>query len=808
MLVILAIAVSIAGVGGVHGAATLARETLSGDSRAWLAGDIGIDTRDTVNASQQAGLDRLGRADIEWTVITTTVTMASSTTSPDPGLINVKAIDPRKYPFYGGLILNPAKSPRELLDADTVAVSPDVLDRLHMAIGDAIRIAGQTFRISSVIQAEPDRFSGSVGLGMRCLLSREGYARTGLEDSGVALRNRVLLRLPAAANLDSARHLLEQLFPGGSIRDYRQAYRRQTESVISFLTVTSFLALILGAAGIGIAMRHHAGQRLPTLAILRTLGAADSQLAVFFLVQTAWITAAALAAGVVLGLAIRAAIVGLAGKYLSLAPSNGWGLAAVLETAAAAGAILIPVLIQPAWMVGHFPPAALLRSGPELFSAARTRLSWVATALTAIALGSLAFSMMRVWSSAIVLLAALAACVAVSWLLTAAAFRLLRHYSIAWKHLPLLFHGIANLYRPGNRSRFLMVALATTIAILIATFEASGAVVQALFDILPYERDSLYIARFKLPAPAALRAFLERQPGVENVQIIAQTRLQLRGIGGPRPKAFLKSNVESAIDSPQAIICDPNPSAAPSEDTSVIVAEDTASLVGLTTGTLLEMDGPGYTLHARVAAVRKFPPAEKVWGSFRMDCSPVGETGLYYQAAVRIRGDQVARVRHNILSEYPQLAVLTPEEISETVTQVTEDAMMLARVVTWCAIGAGLAMLIASIAATRTSRLREIGVLSVLGARRSAIVCIYTIEFAAMGLLSGVMGALLSCGFHAAVLSIVFQRVEFAPTWPAIAVIPICALCSIAAGWLPTHNLLKRNPAQILRGVRSSSYQV
>ena len=62
-------------------------------------------------------------------------------------LVSVKAVDPKKYPFYGEIRLSPPAPLSKALTADTVAVSDDVLLRLNLKVGDSIRLGGQSFRI-------------------------------------------------------------------------------------------------------------------------------------------------------------------------------------------------------------------------------------------------------------------------------------------------------------------------------------------------------------------------------------------------------------------------------------------------------------------------------------------------------------------------------------------------------------------------------------------------------------------------------------------------------------------------------------
>src|ERR1700685_2491987 len=131
-LIVTTLAIAVARIAGVRSAANVARDALDGDSRAWLAGDVGVDTIEAVDQHQK---DELNRSGIDWTLVTMGSTLASSDQSPDPGFISVKGVDTAVYPFYGTLILSPPRSLRETLGPDTVAVSEEVLERLEVSPG-------------------------------------------------------------------------------------------------------------------------------------------------------------------------------------------------------------------------------------------------------------------------------------------------------------------------------------------------------------------------------------------------------------------------------------------------------------------------------------------------------------------------------------------------------------------------------------------------------------------------------------------------------------------------------------------------
>ena len=85
-------------------------------------------------------------------------------------LVSVKAVDPKKYPFYGEIRLSPPAPLSKALTADTVAVSDDVLLRLNLKVGDSIRLGGQAFRIVGQVTYEPDRMLGSLNVGPRVMI--------------------------------------------------------------------------------------------------------------------------------------------------------------------------------------------------------------------------------------------------------------------------------------------------------------------------------------------------------------------------------------------------------------------------------------------------------------------------------------------------------------------------------------------------------------------------------------------------------------------------------------------------------------
>jgi putative ABC transport system permease protein len=798
VFILAAMAVSLAGAGGVHSAARAAREFLLRDARSWLAGDVCVDTGEPIGDDQVAALDRLRAGGTEWTLVTWVITMAASDQSPDAGYIAVKAIDPQVYPFHGSFTTEPPEALRNALDAESALVSEATLERLQVHRGDTIRIGGKPFRIAASFRTEPERYAGIYSFGMRCILSQEGYARTGIARGGNPPRNRILLRLPAGADLATARQWLQELVPEGKVSDYRDANRQEVsrfEAAATFLNITAFLALVLGCGGVAIAVRRHVEQGMYKLAIVKVVGGRSSQISSIFTMQILWLMAGALAVGIPLGIATRAPLLWMLRQYVDLPATPAVDFRAILESAAVAVLALCPVLAQPFAAARRARPAQLLRgyaawaprpaeaAGPALFSCA--------------VLAVVAWWMLGSWKTALLLGGALVAALAIAAASTSLLLRLIRIaiHSCAPAGSSSLRLGLMNLYRPGNRTGTILVSLAMGFLMMIATFQSAAVVVRAIAETMPYVGFDLLVAGFEEAHRIGVETFLRAQPGVAGVQTMTQTRMRLTKVDGV-PLQLLS---DTGGGTWHVVYCSDAP--AHGGTPRVTVADDLARKLGIGAGSRLEFASKSGVREVVVSGTRVLQASERFWFTFSVDCNSMEGLSLFHQAAVRVKPGRLAEVRANLNAKYPSLAVIAPEEIAETIRAVTANAAWLVRFIAFYAIGSGLCVLIAIVSASRNARLREIAILSALGATRSKILRMSAVEFCAIGLLAGAMGSLAGCAVAAVILGEIFHRLEFAPDWAAAAgAVVFAAAATFLAGWLPAYRLLRRKPLESLRG--------
>ncbi len=114
-------------------------------------------------------------------------------------LVELNAVD-AAHPLVGAVRLEPARPLAEALAARNgvsgVAAAPQLLRRLNLGVGDALRIGAADFEIRAVLLAEPDAAARAFGPGPRVMLDAAGLATTGLVRPGSLITHAMRIAAP------------------------------------------------------------------------------------------------------------------------------------------------------------------------------------------------------------------------------------------------------------------------------------------------------------------------------------------------------------------------------------------------------------------------------------------------------------------------------------------------------------------------------------------------------------------------------------------------------------------------------------
>lgn len=822
LFVVLAVAVGVGSLTGVRGFSRSFRRMLLSEARTLMAGDMTLRVFALPSPGQQAALDGLAARGVRRTWITETVTMASSASTPDPLLISVKAVDPSAYPYYGTVKLDPPRPLRDVLNADTVVVSDDLLLRLNVHTGDTLRIGGQDFRIAGVVTGEPDRMTGSLNVGPRVMITRAGLDRTGLIGVGSRAAERYLFALPAQGgpDVDQVRATLKQAFPEATIADYRQTHpiiTRGLDRATTFLSLIALIALVIGAMGVASAMHGHLQQKLDSIAVMKCIGARSAQVIRIYVAQTLMLGLGGGLIGVVFGVAVASAFPGFIAKYFDVDVAAYWDAWPALQGIAVACLITLLFTVPPLLGIRDIRPAVIFRRSVD--AAAKPRPAWLARIAILLGTGAVAATLTEgSWRDTLRTAAYFTGALAIGigllsltgWLALRAFRSLLRR---AGARLPgTVRHGIANLYRPGNQAQAAVVSLGVGVMFTLTVFLVQGALVDQIHGSAPPGMPNVFLLDIPSNQKQALSRLIQSQPGVKEAPDVASAvAAKIVAIDGQpieqRPlrnfdRRFLRTRSVTAVDAlPQDAVLLAGEWWKPGDRTPrVCVSEEPARILGLKPGDVIDWSIWNRSIRTTVACVER-TESIRMSGRFEFLFNPGPLDGLpaVYYGSARVRPADVPSLQRVVYQQFPTVTVVNIADVMQIVEDVVQRIATVIRFISAFTVLAGAVMVASSVAGTRFRRMREVVTLKTLGATRRRIAWIFSVEFLALGTVAGVMGTALASGFAAVVLRQLLE-IDFHPNLVThLLAVAVAAGVATAAGWAASFRILGRKPLEILR---------
>jgi len=446
-------------------------------------------------------------------------------------LAAVKAVTPG-YPLRGKLRIAPGLN---LPDADTDAVPPRGtvwLDERMMAAlkvrpGDAIELGRARFRAGAMLTLEPDRGVSFMNFAPRLMMQLDDLPATRLVQPG----SRISYQLLAAGEREGIRQLEQwtraRLGRGervDSLDNARPEVRAGLDRAQSFLGLTAMLAVVLSAVAIALGTRRYTQRHLDGYAVMRCLGAAQSQLFALFAWEFLLLALAASFAGCALGFVVQNLVAWwLAALIPGTLPPPG--PAPVLQGAATGLVLLLGFALPPLLQLKEVPALRVIRRdvGPPRQAA-----------LAVYIVGLAAVFGLLLWQAGELKLASyvfggFAAAFGIFAAIGYGALQLIgrlgRTGSISWRY------GLANLLRRPRANAVQIVAIAVGLTAILLLTLIRGDLLDAWRGRLPPDAPDRFLVNIQPEQRQTLAEFLERN-GVKRLQTFPMVRARLVAING------------------------------------------------------------------------------------------------------------------------------------------------------------------------------------------------------------------------------------------------------------------------------------
>jgi putative ABC transport system permease protein len=729
-------------------------------------------------------------------------------------LVSLKAVE-GGYPLRGKLTVSlragePPAPTREIPAPGEVWADPSLLDALGLQPGDRLLLGEASLRITRLIGIEPDRGAGFINFAPRALINQADLAATQL----VQPASRLVYRYAVAGEDKAVNDFVKRadaLIAGEHLRGVRvealQGGRPEMAQTLEraekFLNLVALLAALLSAVAVGLAARAFANSHLDDCAMLRVLGLSQATIARSH--------------------ALEFLLVGLAGGLLGVA--LGWAvhhvfvllLAGLVDTALPA-----PSLWPVAFGLGMgltlmlafgLPPVLQLAQVPALRVIRRDVGNLRPMSIGVLALGVVGFCVLLLAASSdlklgLITVGGFAGAVAVfalaSWGAVLVLRRVVRENTAPrWLVLATRQLSARPIYAVLQVSSLAVGLLALLLLVLLRTD-----LIRSWRQATPADAPNRFVINIQPDQADAFQRQL-REAGVTGYDWFPMIRGRLVAVNGRAVQAqdYTDERAQRLVErefnlSHSAQPPRHNPIVAgrwTAEDAQGISMEDgIVKTLGLKLGDKLRFDIAGLQHETTITSLRKVD-----WGSMRANffalypVSQMPELPVTYLAA--LRAPQQPGFDSALVRQFPNITVV---DLSATLAQVQRVLEQVSRAVEFLfgfTLAAGLVVLFAAVTATREERAREYAVMRAVGAGSGLLRQMQRAELAGVGLLAGVLSAIVSAAVGWALARYVFNF-EWTVSWWLLPVGAFSgAVLAWLAGWWGLRAVLRRPVVQTLR---------
>jgi len=794
-------------------------QTIDHQSKALLGADLVIKSRqpfaqETVELMKSLGGEQSRQVSFS--------SMVYFPKSQSTRLARIRALE-GDFPFYGKLETEPAGAVNLFQGGPRALVDDSLLLQFDAHVGDPIKIGAQTYQVVGRLKKIPGE---AVAIGMihpRVYIPMSTLAQTKLIQKGSIVRYRTFFKFEPERDVEQ---LIETLQP--HLRNHRLRVDTVEErkerlggvmgNLSRFLNLVGFIALLLGGVGVASGIHIYTRQKVPTVAILRCVGAKASQTMTLYVIQAMAMGIPGAILGVGVGIGVQRLLPMVLGDFLpvKITGSIYWP-ALLLGMVIGLGVALLFALL-PLISLRHTSPLLTLRTSfQETPSVSNDPLRNVLFGL--IALGTIVFALLQTenWvhglGFAVGLGLAFGLLVGVAKLM----ITLVRRYTpSSWSYV--WRQGLANLYRPNNQTLVLMLSLGLGTFLIMTLHLSQRMLLEKVSLASGDDRPNMIL--FEIQAD-------QRQGMIEllktfQLSVIQETpvvTMRLLSVGGRSvddiredpdagiPNWALRRQYRSTyrdhlVDTETLVAGSWNGRRERTTGAlSISVEKGIAEDLKVTIGDELVFDIYGVPLTTTVGSIR-----EVEWQRFQPNFFMVFPRGVlegapqFYVQVTRVPSNAIsAQLQRAVVQKFPNVSTIDLTLIMNTVDSVLAKVSFAIRFVALFSILTGLMVLAGTVLTSRYQRLRESVLLRTLGASRAQIRNIMLVEYLWLGGIAALSGIILAVAASWALATFVFDVVYQPRGVPIFMALLIVTGLTVLVGLLNSRGICDRPPLEVLR---------
>jgi putative ABC transport system permease protein len=588
------------------------------------------------------------------------------------------------------------------------------------------------------------------------------------------------------------------------------------DELSNFLGIVGIVALLLG--GIGVASGVHAWvvRKIDTVAVLRCLGATGPQVLLMYSAQAALMGLLGASVGAVLGVIVQFLLPRAIGNFMPVDVVPQLELLAIGKGIALGLWIALAFALHPLITLRRVSPLQAIRRDADPVPIRRgwrdpyrlgVNVLLVATVIAVAGTRSESWQDTLGVSAgiAIVLGVLVLSAGALSWV----ARRVLR---AGWPYV--VRQGVANLYRPANQTRAVVLSLGFGAFLLSTLYPVQSNLLGSLRQLDAVSRGNLILFDVQADQADGVDSLIRvsETPLIERTPIVT---MRVGAINGTDVTELQKDTVrQSRWALRREYRSTYRDSLFPAEslmagawfntkDTipEVSLESDIAEELLVKVGDRVRWDVQGVAIDTKVTSIRgvnwqRFEPNFfAVFEPSTLASAPQTWVMLANSPSERL----AAMLQRDVVRRYPNVSIVDLRLIRQTVAEITRRATVAIRFLAIFSLAMGIPVLFSAVAATRRERLREGVLLKTLGATRQQIGRIMFAEYALLGLLGSLTGMVLSFGGAWGVMKFVFERPMVPAYGPALALAGVTLFLTVSIGFLSGREVFRETAMAALR---------
>lgn len=801
-------------------------QSLLADTRMLLAGDVELDASEPLPSDVIDWVGRTGTLSLvrEFDTIV-------SGESGD-GFFRAEILIPdAAYPLYGELQLTPDQSRAELTARKDgvwgAVIDPLLAERLGQTIGDQIEIGAATFRISGLIQKQPDRRLNANWRGLPIMISEQAVEATELIRPGSRVDYEY--KVKTDQNLDVWLADFEQAFPEPNwdtttFAERSERIAERLDQIATALILIAFTTLFIGGLGVANSIHAYLDEKLGTIATLQTLGLRRKPLVAIYLLQVGLLGSLAGLIGGGIGLGLSAVAISMAGDAYALSGPDGVGgwlslwfiplLLSWLFAVLTAYVFALPALARAL----AASPAGLFRG--QVQAARNEPRTWriASYILLTIYIGATLFWLPSPQLGFLFLLA-----VCVLWGLLEGIIKGLRRGAKALENSGFADRkfarrlALANLHRPDSPLRATLLSLGTALTLVVACTLMVTTLLRALETTIPAESPALILYEVFPDQREPLKSGLESLDPSSRTELLPLVRARMAAINAEPIAEALADNPrarrEAMGDEYKLTYLAGNPeglelvqgnwwsSPAPEGEPVYMAMEDReANELGLTVGDRIEFTAQDQPIVAEIRAIyRQKGLQTRFWFEGVLQQGALDGLISLYVGAV-YQSDAAAKDSQQWLAgNIPNVITLRTADWLETAGGLLNKAAAGLAAVASVSLLASLLVLSSVVSVSRRRQLYEANLLHCLGARHQAIRNAMLLETGLLTLLATVFATGLGALIALPVADLALKLPAGDLWWIGALVAGAVSSLALLGGLLPTLRAMRLNPAVLLR---------